>query len=85
MGEMALYVFVRFEPRPGKELQLRDELHRVLEPTRAEPGCLRIHLYESTREPLVWFIHSWWTERFAAAAEPLLIHPIQAVHTRQAG
>ena len=94
---MPLYIFARFEPMPGKELQLRDELHRILEPTRAEPGCLRIHLYESTREPLVWFIHSWWTDdaafeahielphtqRFIAAVEPLMTHPLQAVRTKQ--
>lgn len=43
---MELYLFVRLEPKPGKELQLRDELARVVEPTRAEAGCVRIHFYE---------------------------------------
>ena len=94
---MPLYVFVRFEPKPGKELQLRDELMRVVEPSRAEPGCLRIHLYESTRGPLTWFIHSEWidepafdthvklphTVRFAAQVEKLVTHPLRAVRTKQ--
>jgi quinol monooxygenase YgiN len=76
---------------------VRDELARVLAPTRAEPGCLRIHLYESTRAPLVYFIHSAWidepafdahaalphTERFAGAVEGLLTHPLQALRTKQ--
>jgi len=96
---MPFYVFARFEPKPGKELQLRDELTRILNPTRAEPGCLRIHLYESTRGPLTWFIHSEWldepafdahvelphTVRFIGAVEPLLTHPLHAVRTKQIG
>jgi quinol monooxygenase YgiN len=95
---MPLYVFVRFEPKPGKELQLREELMWVVEPSRAEPGCRRIHLYESTRGPLTWFIHSEWideaafdahaelphTRRFLEAIDDLLANPFQAVRTKQA-
>ena len=94
---MAFYIFARFEPVPGKELQLRDELMRVVEPTRAEPGCVRIHLYESTRGPLTYFIHSEWvdepafdahvelphTVRFAGQVEDLITQPLQAVRTKQ--
>jgi quinol monooxygenase YgiN len=96
---MPLYIFARFEPKPGKEMQLRDELMRVLEPTRAEPGCVRIHLYESTRGPQIWFIHSEWidepafdahtelphTVRFVGQVENLIAHPLQAVRTKAAG
>jgi quinol monooxygenase YgiN len=96
---MPLYIFARLEPRPGKELQLRDELMRVVEPTRAEPGCLRINLYESTRGPLTYFIHSAWideaafdahielphTVRFTAQVENLITHPLHPVRTRQIG
>ena len=90
LGYMPLYIFARLEPRPGKEAQVRDELMRVVDPTRAEPGCVRIHLYESTRGPLVYYIHSEWiheaafdahielphTRRFAAAVDNLLTHPL---------
>jgi len=93
---MPLYIFARLEPKPGKELQLRDELARVVEPTRVEPGCLRIHVYESTRGPLTWFIHSEWidepafdahaelphTQRFAAAVDGLMTQTLQAVRTK---
>jgi len=96
---MPLYIFARLEPRPGKELQLRDELMRVVEPARAEPGCVRIHLYELTRGPLVYFIHSEWideaafdahvalphTQRFIGAVGDLITQPLQAVRTRQIG
>ena len=99
LGWMALFIFARFEPKPGKELQLRDELRRVVEPTRGEAGCVRIHLYESTRDPLTYFIHSEWideaafdahvelphTVRFVGMVEPLITHPLQAVRTKQIG
>jgi len=92
---MPLHIFARLEPKPGKELQLRDELTLVLEPTRAEPGCVRIHLYESARAPLIYFIHSEWvdepafdahvqlphTVRFVTQAGGLITHPLQAVRT----
>jgi quinol monooxygenase YgiN len=96
---MPLYIFARLDPKPGNELQIRDELMHVLEPTRAEPGCVRIHLYESTRGPLAYFIHSEWidegafdahvemphTQRFAAAVDDLIVHPLKAVRTKQVG
>ena len=96
---MPLDVFVHFEPKPGKQRQLLHELMQVLEPTRAEPGCVRIHLYESTREPLAWYIHSEWTDeeafeihaelphtrRLMDAAVGLITHPFQAVRTNQIG
>jgi len=99
MKRMPLYIFARFEPLPGKEPQLRGELARILEPTRAEPGCVRIHIYESTRGPLVYFIHSEWideaafdahaelphTRRFVGAVVDLMANPFQAVRSKRIG
>lgn len=96
---MALFIFARFEPRPGKERRLLDELTRILEPTRAEAGCVRIHLYESMREPSAYFIHSEWIDerafethaelphmrRFLGVADELLTHPVQAMRTDRIG
>ena len=94
---MPVHTFVRFEPRDGKQHELLDELLQVLGPTRAEPGCLNIHLYEGTREPVVYFIHSEWIDdaaldvhsklphmtRFLGVLPGLLVQPLQAVRTRQ--
>ena len=71
----------------------------MVEPSRAEPGCVGIHLYESTRGPFTWFIHSEWideaafdahaelphTLRFLGAIDDLLGNPFEAVRTRQIG
>ena len=96
---MALFIFARFEPRPGERNRLLDELTRLLEPTRREPGCVRIHLYESTRDPPVFFIHSEWTDeaafdahaelphmkRFLTLVDDLISQPLQALRTRRIG
>ena len=94
---MPLDVFIRFEPKPGKQGQLLQELMRVVPPSRAEPGCLRINLYESTRGPLTYFIHSEWvdeqafeihaelphTTHFLGQLSDLMANKFEAARTRQ--
>ena len=96
---MSFHFIVRFEPVPGKEAAFREELFRVAEPSRAELGCLSIHIFESVREPFVFAIHSEWadeaafefhtalphTVRFLAIAETLLTHPVQGLRLRHIG
>jgi quinol monooxygenase YgiN len=80
-------------------MKFREELLRVLDPTRAEIGCLTIRAFESLREPLVFAIHSEWvdeaafelhtrlphTVRFLEAARELLTHPVQGLRAREIG
>jgi quinol monooxygenase YgiN len=96
---LSVHVIIRFEPRPGREAAFREELLRVNKPSRAETGCLRIDVFESLREPLVFAVHSEWvdeaafelhatlphTVQFLAAAEALLTHPVQGLRLRQIG
>jgi quinol monooxygenase YgiN len=96
---LSIHVFVRFEPRPGKEAEFREEVLRVAESSRTEIGCLAIHVFESLRDPFVVEIHSEWvdeaafewhaqlphTVRFLQAAEELLTHPVLALRTRKIG
>jgi quinol monooxygenase YgiN len=96
---MPLYIFARFEPRPGKRAELLDELRRVSEPTRDEPGCTRVNVYESTRDPCYFFIHSEWIDeeafevharqphviRFLGLVDELITHPFHAARTKQIG
>lgn len=94
---MSIDFIVRFEPRPGHEMEFRKELLRVVEPTRAENGCLGIDVFESLRAPLEFAIHSEWvdeaafdlhsqlphTVRFIEAANQLLTHPVEGLRSRQ--
>jgi quinol monooxygenase YgiN len=96
---LSVHFFVRFEPLPGREMEFREELLRVVQPTRTEIGCVGIHAFESLREPSMFAIHSEWadeaafelharlphTVRFLGAAKELLTHPVEGLRTRQIG
>ena len=70
---------------------------RVLEPTRAEPGCIAVRLFESTRGPLTFSIHAEWTDdaafdthttyphmtQFLAVIDDLVTHQVKALRTRE--
>lgn len=94
---MSIHFIVRLQPQPGKDKEFREELFRVVEPTRAEPGCVAIHVYESLKEPFEFAIHSEWadeaafqlhaslphTVRFIAAADRLLTQSIRGLLSRE--
>lgn len=94
---MSFHTFVRFDAKPGQLDILRNELLSVLEPTRAEPGCIAIHLFEENSSSGTFFIHSTWKDeaafdahaqfphmkRFLALVPDLVKNPVKAVRTRQ--
>lgn len=96
---MSMHFIVRFEPAPGKAVEFRAELLRVMEPTRAEPGCLAIRAFESVREPFGFAIHSEWVDeaafeihaqlphtlRFLEAAKKCLTHPVAGLRSVEIG
>ncbi len=77
----------------------REELLRVNGPSRQEPGCLRIDVFETVREPIEFAVYSEWvdeaafevhaslphTTRFLEAAETLLTHSVQGFRLRKIG
>ena len=77
---MPIHFFVRFEPRPGKAMEIREELLRVVEPTRADTrlhGCVAINAFESLREPTVFAIHSEWVDEAALELHAQLPHTVR--------
>jgi quinol monooxygenase YgiN len=94
-----MHSFIRFEPKPGKADEFREELLKVNGPSRSEPGCIALDVFESLREPITFAIHSVWVDeaafelhatlphtlRFLEIAETLLTHPVQGLRTRQIG
>jgi len=97
MSELA--VFARFHARAGKERALAETLREVLAPTRAEPGCLAIDAFRSTRDARLFYIHSRWideaaferhaelphTVRFVERVAPLLDHALDVQRTERLG
>ena len=96
---MAVDIFWGFQARTGKRVELRGELMGLSEPTRAEAGCVGIHLYEFLRSGKDFIIHSQWMEeaafdahaelphvkRFWGLVGELITHPVQAMRCRRLG
>jgi quinol monooxygenase YgiN len=94
-----LFIFARFQARPGEEDAVADALLDVLTPSREEPGCLSIRAFRSIRDPRLFYIHSCWkdeaafehhtnlphTLRFVERVQPLIDHALDVTRTRQIG
>jgi len=59
MSEL-LTVVARLQAKPGQETQLRQQLQRLVEPTRTEPGCIAYELHESKSEPGHFLFYEVW-------------------------
>ncbi|MGH2585918.1 MAG: putative quinol monooxygenase [Dehalococcoidia bacterium] len=92
---MELVTFVRFHARAGQESAMEEALREGAGASREEPGCLGLHVFRSTRDPRLFFIHSRWkdeaafeihaemphTVRFLERAEQLIDHPLDVTRT----
>jgi quinol monooxygenase YgiN len=93
---MELFIFARFHARDGQEEALAAALRDVLPPTRAEPDCRAVEAYRSTRDPLLFYIHSRWADeaafdrhgelphtlRFLKRVQPLVDHALDVTRSR---
>ena len=71
---MSVHSMIRFEPLPGKETEFRNEVLRVSEHSRTEPGCLRLDVFQSLHEPFVFAIHSEWLDESSFELHATLPH-----------
>jgi quinol monooxygenase YgiN len=92
---MEIVIFGRFQAKAGREAEMEDALRAVQAPTRAEPGCLELHLYRSVKDPRLYYVHSRWrdmasferhaemphTLRMLERVEPLLVHPLDVTRS----
>jgi quinol monooxygenase YgiN len=93
---MELYIFARFHARDGHEAHVAAAIRDVVTASREEPGCRAIGGYRSTRDPLLFHIHSRWvdeasfdhhamlphTVRFLERVTPLIDHPLEVTRSR---
>jgi quinol monooxygenase YgiN len=54
--------------KPGQEERVASELRALLEPTRAETGCLNFDMHRSTTDPGRFMFHENWTSEEALEA-----------------
>lgn len=58
MAELTNAAFLN--AKPGKSSELGTELLKLVEPTRAEPGCLKYEIHQSKDDANAWLILEDW-------------------------
>ena len=81
---MELYIVGRFHARPGDEGAVEESLRDVVAPSRAEAGCRSIHVFRSTRDPRLFYIHSRWVDEAAFDHHAGLPHTVRFIERVQA-
>ena len=74
---MKLFIFARFHARVGQESAVEAALLDVAAPTRRESGCLSYHVFRSTRDPLLLYVHSHWEDEAAFDVHAGLPHTLR--------
>jgi quinol monooxygenase YgiN len=96
---MELFIFARFHARVGQHEALAALMREQLRPVRAEPGCLSIDAFRSTRDPSLFFFHSRWVDEaafdmhaglphtllFLERVQQLIDHPLDVSRVRPLG
>jgi len=96
---MELFIVARFHARVGQDEALAALMREQLQPVRAEPGCLGIDAFRSTRDPSLFFFLSRWVDeaafenhaglphtlRFLERVQQLIDHPLDIARVRPLG
>ncbi len=61
--EKKLTIVARIEANPDKIDFIKEELNKLIEPTRAEHGCLQYDLHQDTTNPAVFLFFENWENR----------------------
>lgn len=69
-----LTVIAKFEAKPGMESKYKEELGKMLDPSRAEVGCLNYNVYQSNDNPAIMFTYENWTGKDALDAHMQMPH-----------
>jgi quinol monooxygenase YgiN len=86
-----LTLTANFLVQPGEEKRFLEAARKVLEPTRAESGCIDYRLHRSQDTPGAFVFYENWESRadldrhletphikgFVAEIEPILVAPIE--------
>jgi len=67
-------IIARFRAKAGQESRLRQELQRLLAPTRAEAGCINYDLHQSQSDPALFVFYENWASQAALDAHSQTPH-----------
>ena len=99
MADQKVTVVARAKAKPGKEEQVKQELLKLLSPTRAEDGCINYDMHESIDHAGQFLFHENWESRksldrhlatahvqnFLRQADQLLAEPVEITLWKQVG
>ena len=60
---MTLTIVASIHAKPGHEHLVQEELKKLVEPTRAERGCLRYDLHQDHSAPTHFLFYETWESR----------------------
>lgn len=63
MSSATLTVTAMVRAKPGNESKVREELLSLIDPSRADRGCLNYDLHQSAEDPAVFMFHENWTSK----------------------
>ena len=72
-------VVARITAQPEKVLELKSILLRLIEPTRAEPGCINYELHQSETDPADFVFLEEWASGADIAAHMQAAHVLEAL------
>ena len=58
----------RSTANPGRAQRVKEELLKLLAPTRAESGCINFDMHQGTTDPAQFLFHENWTSEAALKA-----------------
>jgi quinol monooxygenase YgiN len=58
-----LYIVAKFTAKPGLEEVVKKELTSLLEPTRAEAGCISYDCHQSQEDAAIFVFYEVWKNR----------------------
>jgi quinol monooxygenase YgiN len=61
-------IIARFRAKAGQKSRLRQELQRLLAPTRAEADCISYDLHQSLSDPALFVFYENWASQAALDA-----------------
>jgi quinol monooxygenase YgiN len=73
---MEFFIFARFHAREGEQANVAAAIREVLPSSRAEPGCVAIDGFASTRDSRLFYIHSRWIDEAAFDLHATLAHTV---------
>lgn len=65
MPDDQVTVIARIKAKRGMESRVKDELTKLLEPTREEEGCINFDMHESLDDASQFMFHENWTSEAA--------------------